>query len=70
MARKLAVLSVKSFSTDTMMPRLMTTAHAAILTRRSGAIVHLDLTVSSHMTGFAVTVVVVDELYTVQGSRV
>lgn len=70
MTGKFTVFAVKSIGADTMMPRLTGRADTTILTRRVGTKVDLDLTVAAHMSWFAVTVIIIHQLDTVQGARI
>lgn len=64
-ARKLTIFPAKSNGTRAFVPGADHSAHAAILTRRALAKVHLDFAMDAHVAGLAVTIVIVDELHTV-----
>lgn len=70
MTGKFAVFAVKAFGTYATVTGLITAAHTSILAWTPCAIVHLYFTMSPHVTGFAVAVVVVDELDAVQSSGI
>lgn len=70
MAGEFAVLAVVTVSAYAMVSALPNGTDSSIQARRVGAEVNLDLAVSSHVTGLAVAVVVIDQLDAVQGSRV
>lgn len=51
--------------TDANVPVGLGCAKTTVLTRRAITEIHLDLTVAAHIAGFAVAVIVVDQLYAV-----
>jgi len=65
---ELAVDTVKVFRTVTRMPGLLGGAYATVLARRAVAKVHLTFAVPTYKTGFAIAVIVVDQLHAILGT--
>lgn len=68
-ANKFAIGAVIIAGAHARVPVLLSRAHPTVLTRRAVAEIHLDLTVTTHVTRLAIAVIVVDQLYAILGAR-
>jgi len=68
-ANKFAIGTVIIAGAHTRVPVLFSRAYTTVLTRRAVAEIHLDLTVTTHITRLTIAVIVVDQLYTILCAR-